>query len=107
MEENVSEENFKYGCGWLKNASQSKLKSGTAEMNRRKEAQEKLGNEIHELLDRYECDAIMVPTSTNIPYDLEEIPQYLYPWPSTPRTERLPERSSERSQKDRIFRDLC
>lgn len=69
-EDNPSEENSKYGCDWLQNASQSKLSSGTAELNERKEGQENLGKEIEELLDRYECDAIMVPTSTNIPYDL-------------------------------------
>lgn len=69
-EEDPSEENSTYGCGWLKNASQSNLRSGDPELERRRESQERLGNEIEELLDGYNCDAIMVPTSTNIPYDL-------------------------------------
>lgn len=69
-EDNPLQENSKYGCDWLQNANRSKLRSGTAEMNERKAGQEQLGKEIEELLDRYQCDAIMVPTSANIPYDL-------------------------------------
>ena len=65
-----SEENSKYGCGWLENANRSTLTSDSPELIERKEGQERLGHEIQELLDKYECDAIMVPTSTDIPYDL-------------------------------------
>lgn len=59
-----------YGAEWLENARDAAYTTTDEEFFRMKSEMFNDGQEIERLLDEYDCDAILVPTFTDIPYDI-------------------------------------
>lgn len=59
-----------YGAEWLENARDAKSTTSDEEFQHMRADMFDHGREIQQLLDSYNCDAILVPTFTDIPYDI-------------------------------------
>lgn len=68
-----------YGAEWLENARDAEYTTSDEEFHRMRAEMSDYGEEIHRLLDKYECDAILVPTYTDIPYDINGNPAISVP----------------------------
>lgn len=69
--EDTPEEQYDiYGAEWLENARDAAYTTTDEEFLRMKAEMFDHGEEIQRLLDTYDCDAILVPTFTDIPYDI-------------------------------------
>lgn len=68
-----------YGAEWLENARDAEYTTSDVEFRRMRAEMVDLGQEIQRLLDRYGCDAILVPAYTDIPYDIAGNPAISVP----------------------------
>lgn len=68
-----------YGAEWLENARDAGYTTSDDGFRRMRAEMSDHGEEIHRLLDKYDCDAILVPTYTDIPYDINGNPAISVP----------------------------
>lgn len=59
-----------YGADWLENARDAEHTTSDDEFLCMRTEMFDHGEEIRRLLDKYACDAVLVPTYTDIPYDI-------------------------------------
>lgn len=70
MKETPGEQYDTYGAEWLENARDAEYTTSDEGFRRMRAEMFDHGEEIQRLLDQYDCDAILVPTYTDIPYDI-------------------------------------
>lgn len=68
-----------YGAEWLENARDAEYTTTDEGFLLMRAEMADLGEEIQRLLDKYDCDAILVPTFTDIPYDINGNPAISVP----------------------------
>lgn len=70
MQANPDEKCDKHGTEWLEDARDAKYTTSQREFHLMRDEAFDEGEEIQRLLDKYGCDALVVPTFTDVPHDI-------------------------------------
>lgn len=79
MKQTPGEETEKYGLDWLEAARDEPFSSTSKEFQDAMEEMIRQGNAIKKLLDDADCDALVIPTTGDAPYDVGQNPAVAVP----------------------------